>query len=603
MKEQAGAGPNHVVFIEAESFEALGGWVVDQQYMDRMGSPFLLAHGLGEPVADATTRVCFPASGRYHVWVRTRDWVAPWGAPGSPGRFELWVDGSPLETVFGTAGVDWHWQDGGVVDLSNPSVTLALHDLTGFEGRCDAIAFCSDLGFKPPNDGAGLAAFRRKMLGLADMPTEGGQYDLVVAGAGIAGLCAALSAARRGLRVVLIHDRPVLGGNNSSEVRVWIGGDTSAAPYPRIGDVMRELDPAVKGGRPHTAESYGDAKKLELVSAEPNIALMLSHRVVKTQSDGGRLAAVVAQDILSGRRTRVAADLFADCTGDATLGFFAGADWQMTVPGRLGRSNLWRVTETAAHVAFPRCPWAIDLSEKPFPGREEDPEHPGRGGLNALGRWFWESGFEHDPFEKGEYIRDANFRAMYGAWDCLKNVLGKYPKHKLEWAAYVSGMRESRRLLGDVLLTREDVVEGKACPDACVPTAWSLDLHYPNELFMKGFEGDAFISRAEFEKYPRPYWVPYRCLYSRNIPNLFMAGRNISVTHEALGTVRVQGTTGMMGEIVGMAAAVCAAHNTEPRGVYERHLDALKELMRQGAGKNQPVAAAEVGSRKSEIGS
>jgi len=176
---------------------------------------------------------------------------------------------------------------------------------------------------------------------------------------------------------------------------------------------------------------------------------------------------------------------------------------------------------------------------------------------------------------------------MFGAWDCLKNVEERYPNHKLSWAAYVSGPRESRRLLGDVVLTVEDISGARAFDDACVPTSWPIDVHRPDERYSRGFEGDAFIARADMPGYDVPYWVPYRCLYSRNVENLFAAGRDISVTHEALGAVRVMRTCGMMGEVVGMAASICRKHDTTPRGVYRDHLEELKELMRLGVGKRE----------------
>ncbi len=127
------------VLVEAEGFEKLGGWMIDQQFMDQMGSPMLLAHGMGVPVEDAATSVALPAAGEYRVWVRTRDWVAPWKGPGAPGRFQLLIDGKPLESTFGTEGARWHWQDGGKIAVAGKTVTVALHDLTGFDGRCDAI--------------------------------------------------------------------------------------------------------------------------------------------------------------------------------------------------------------------------------------------------------------------------------------------------------------------------------------------------------------------------------------------------------------------------------------------------------------------------------
>ena len=252
-----------VVLLEAEQFANLGGWLVDQQFMDQMGSPYLLAHGLGEPVRDAETTAQFPAAGKYRVWVRTRDWVASWKAPGAPGRFKVLVNGKPISATFGTEGAAWHWQDGGTVKVSREA-KVALHDLTGFEGRCDAVLFSRDLNFTPPNDLLALAALRRQALGLPEAPEDGGSYDLVVVGGGIAGTSAALSAARLGLRVALLQDRPVLGGNNSSEVRVWLNGGINLPPYPRMGDIVAELEPRQ---RPHPgplplADSEDDQRRL-----------------------------------------------------------------------------------------------------------------------------------------------------------------------------------------------------------------------------------------------------------------------------------------------------------------------------------------------------
>ncbi len=185
---------NEFVFLEAEQFEKFGGWNLDQQSMDKMGSPYLLAHGLGIPVEDAETEVEFPSAGTYRVWVRTKDWVAYWKAPGTPGKFQLLINGKPLKETFGTKGADWHWHDGGTVKVSGKQ-KISLHDLTGFEGRCEAILFCKDTNFKPVHDIAALTKFRRKLLGLPDHPDDGGSFDLIVVGGGLAGTCAAISAA------------------------------------------------------------------------------------------------------------------------------------------------------------------------------------------------------------------------------------------------------------------------------------------------------------------------------------------------------------------------------------------------------------------------
>ncbi|MBL9127010.1 MAG: FAD-dependent oxidoreductase, partial [Verrucomicrobiales bacterium] len=609
------------VFLEAEQFADPGGWDLDQQSMHVMGSPYLLAHGLGVPVRDAITTVRFPSAGTYRVWVRTRDWVAPWNAPGSPGRFRVLVDGKPLSETFGTRGSEWHWQDGGTVEVGREAV-IGLRDLTGFEGRCDALFFAKDTAFVPPNENTELARFRRAASGLAEEPEDGGDFDLVVVGGGIAGTSAALSAARNGLRVALVQDRPVLGGNGSSEVRVWPEGHTRQKPYPHIGEIVEELVPAKHpgAGNAKRGDVYEDGRKLDLVRAEPRIALLLEQRVYAVSTRGGSIVSVDAQHVRTARRVRLRARLFADCTGDATVGVLAGADYETSQDGQMGASNLWNlmdkadpaqvllceckdkdalavsVSEGSVAAPFPRCPWAVDLTDKPFPGRKNFKGQWADTPLANLGGWFWESGFRMNMIDDIERIRDLNFRAMYGAWDTLKNVDGLYPNHRLGWAAYIAGKRESRRLLGDVILAGDDFRKGRIWPDGAFPCSWHIDLHTPHPSFDKGHTGNEFISQAttgEGFKYTGPYWAPYRALYSRNVANLFMAGRNISVDREGLGPVRVMRTCGMMGEIVGKAAWIAVRHATSPRGVYEKHLPLLLELMsRPGAMRRDTLDGA-----------
>jgi hypothetical protein len=291
---------------------------------------------------------------------------------------------------------------------------------------------------------------------------------------------------------------------------------------------------------------------------------------------------------------RITGRWFADCTGDGVIGFLGGADYEVTREQHMGASNLWRAEASEEDAPFPRCPWAVDLSEKPFPGRAAAAKNPDQW-HNDLGNWMWESGFDRDPIAETEWMRDLNLRAMYGAWDSLKNVDKLYPKHKLAWAAYVAGKRESRRLMGDVVLTADDFRTNKVFTDASFPCSWHIDLHWPHPDYQKGHEGAEFIStytRGKDYTYKTPYWAPYRCLYSRNIGNLFMAGRDISVTHEALGAVRVMRTCGTMGEVVGMAASLCKQHECTPRDVYESHLDELKGLLIRGTGREAQAAGA-----------
>jgi hypothetical protein len=252
-------------------------------------------------VVDAVTQVEFPAAGIYRVWVRTRDWTGPWKtektpfntrAAGSPGIFQVLVNGQTLEPLFGESGDEWHWDDGGFIEVNDLHASLVLHDLTGFEGRCDAVLFSRELDFLPPDGGEALHALRREWLGFPDLPPLTRPFDLVVAGGGIAGTCAALSAARSGLQVALIQDRSVLGGNNSSEVRVWLGGRTNQEPYVRIGDVAAQLEPAQAAhyGEQNTAEIYEDDRRTALVQVEANLKLYLGWRVVAAQVEGGTSA-------------------------------------------------------------------------------------------------------------------------------------------------------------------------------------------------------------------------------------------------------------------------------------------------------------------------
>lgn len=578
---------DNVVFVEAENFQNTGGWKSDQQFMEQMGSTFLLAHGLGEPVADAETLVNFPQKGKYKVWVRTRDWVATWNSPGTPGRFQIIVNNKPVETVFGIEGKEWQWQEGSVIDIDKKSCTVKIHDLTGFEGRCDAILFSADIGYKP-NDKA-PASWRRKLLRVSDTPVLKGEFDLVVVGGGIAGMTTAISAGRLGLTVALVHNRSVWGGNASPESRVGFAGKCCLAPYPNLGLITQELSWGYgkKGAwRVNTPEEANVNQRKALEDAGVTV-FMNSNANGVLQDGDGNITDIIAQNINTSELIQVKGKWFADCTGDGTIGYLAGADYDQSIE-HMGQTNLWNIEDTGKPTSFPRCEWALDLTSKPFPGRKGEFESPNDRYASLWG-WFWESGYSLDPFKESERSRDNNFRAMYGAWDCLKNVDKVYPNHKIKSSTYIQGKRESRRLLGDIILNTIDLKTNKKYDDGFVPVSWSIDVHVANPIFFdnmakekEGFTRDPFIAHSpmwEDTHYKTPYLMPYRCLYSKNISNLFMAGRDVSVTHEALGAVRVQPQTGMMGELVGMAASLCKKYGINPREVYKMHLAELKKLV------------------------
>ncbi|MCL2096531.1 MAG: FAD-dependent oxidoreductase [Oscillospiraceae bacterium] len=576
------------VFVGAGAFENYGGWVLDTQFVLNMGSEYLLAHGLGVPVADAVTTVNFSESGKYRLWVFTKDWNARWKQNMSPGIFKVSVGEIESGATFGTHSAEWNWQDGGIIEIEPGEVKIALRDLTGFEGRCAGILLTKNIDFIPPDNIKETLEMRRALTG-TEAAVNLGRYDFVVAGGGISGMSAAVAAARNGLKTALVHDRFIFAGNNSSEVRVWLAGETNFEPFPKLGNITREFEQEKKAhyGPSNIAELYEDEKKAAILENEPNLDLFTGYFLTgavtetKTEQNGVGIKSALVYNVKTGEYGEIYADMFADCTGDGTLGYFAGAHYEVTTNGHMGMTNVWHIEETDGEQKFPECPWAIDLSGVDFPGRNKVKNVYGRQGADALGGWYWESGMEHPPIETAEYARDTNFRAMYGAVDCIKNHDGDYKNYYLKFAAYIGGKRESRRLLGDIVLSKSDVFAETKFTDGIVPTTWNFDVHYPDRKFYAAFhEGDAFLTKDYHEQFPKPFFVPYRCLYSRNISNLFMAGRDVSVTHDALGSVRVMRTGGMMGEVVGTAAALCVRNGVKSRDIYEKRLGELLDRFR-----------------------
>ena len=577
------------IWIEAEAFGNKGGWVVDQQFMDRVGSSYLLAHGLGTPVADASTAIQVPLTARYNVWVRTFNWTSPFFGGEGPGRFRVKIGGRTLEHVCGACGSSWQWQLAGEATLRAGETSLALVDMTGFDGRCDALYLTTDDHAAPPDGGAELAAFRRRVSGSSEAVVCSGQYDLVVVGGGIAGMCAAVSAARLGCRVALVNDRPVLGGNNSAEVRVHLGGHIELAPNEGLGRMIREFGHTRKGNA-QPAENYEDERKQAFIDAESNIDLYAPWHAVSVVMESSRIVSVRIRHIESGSEYDLSGALFADCTGDGTIGYLAGADYLIGREARdqygeslapetadnqmMGASVQWYSVDKGHETSFPEFNYGMAFND-------ETCERV------TMGEWTWETGMGFDPIADAERIRDYGLLVVYANWSYLKNQLADpaYRNRSLEWVAYIAGKRESRRLLGDYVLKQEDIDKSVQHEDASFTASWSIDLHFPDPENERNFPGNAFKART-VHRYIYPCAVPYRCLYSRNVDNLFMAGRNISVTHVALGTVRVMRTTGMMGEVVGMAASLCRRHGTDPRGVYRYHLTELRELMQRGIGRD-----------------
>ena len=525
------------LFLEAESFEKKGGWSIDQQFMDLMGSSYLIAHGLGTPVDDATTTANFPQTGTYYIYVRTYNWTSPWYTGDGPGKFTLTIDGQSVKTELGTTGNSWMWQEAGKINIKNTQVKIGLRDLSGFDGRCDAIYFTTNKDILLPVSDKALQEFRNNALKIPSKPQSAGSFDFVVIGGGIAGISAAVSAARLGCKVALVNDRPILGGNNSSEVRVHLGGRIEVGPYKALGSLQKEFGHS-RGGNAQPAEFYEDSKKEEIVKKEKNITFFPNYRAISVKMDGKKIKSITAKHIENSQEIELSAPIFSDCTGDGTIGYLAGADYLMGREGRdefgediapakadkmtMGASVQWYSKKEEKTSKFPHFHYGINFND-------ENCEKV------TMGEWTWETGMNKDQIKDFERIRDYGLLVVYSNWSYLKNDLkdnSEYKKRKLDWVAYIAGKRESRRLLGDYILKQDDIEKNVFHEDGSATTTWSIDLHFPDPKNSKHFLGNEFKAETKhINIYPYP--IPYRCLYSRNIDNLFMAGRNISVTHVA----------------------------------------------------------------------
>ena len=599
------------ILLEAEGFSSLGGWVVDPGAIYEMGSPYVMAHGMGVPVADAVTTVDVEG-GDYTVYVRTRDWSAPWkqfknGRPA--GRFELLVNGEALPTVLGTNGADWAWQEAGKVTLPTGKVTLALHDLTGFNGRCDAICLSAS-GICPPGEAEALESWRREVTGSTIVEDER-EYDLIVCGGGMAGTCTALAAYRKNLNVALIHNRPVLGGCNSSEIRVGLGGMVECPPYERLGRLVTEIGPVFGSGATYEGDYYEDGRKLraflppilmdpdthnEVFVTAPPANVVLNESVIMVERDPAdpqRIASVITKNVLTGVETRRRAKLFSDCTGDAYVARAMGCEYMYGREERsrwnedmapvtadnlvMGMSVQWYTEDGEANEPFPDVDFGINLDENTCIKTDH-------------GDWEWETGFRRDMMNENEYIRDYALMVIFANWSFLKHHASnkeEYAGKRLAWISPVGGKRESCRIVGDYIVTQHDAEHGFCPADATAASCWDLDQHLPEPNNAKAF-AEPFRSCAYHRGTILPFYIPYRSLYARDAKNLFLGGRIFSISHAAFTSARVMRTLGAMGEAVGLAAVVCRRHDCDPRAVYTDYLSELQAELKKGVAVPQP---------------
>lgn len=602
------AGP--VIWLEAEHFRHYGGWTLDSQFIDSMGSSYLLAIGLGTPVPDAVTTITPPSPGRYRLWVRTKDWVPEH----HPGRFEILVGGQAVEHEFGQSGRSgWLWEDGGWVDLSRPT-EVRLRDGTGYYGRCDVMVFVADPHWCPPQEKQAIAKLRTHYGGLHAQVEDKGPYDVVVVGGGLAGCMAAVSAARLGCRTVLIQNRPVLGGNASVEILVppvgiWPhSGLDSLCPRETglIGEIRTEGNQ-----RSDEAKVYS-ARLLRLVQAEPNLDLFVNTHAIGVEMESAgdfgspgsgpqssrRIAAVEGVNVRTGDRFRFIGQVFIDCTGDASIGAAAGAEFrhgkeprsmygeslapEEASPHTMGNSLKYVTQSMETTQRFDTPPWA-------YPFRKPEDIPPGRYprvGANLEWQWVLELGGTRNTIDDAEEIRDDLLRLIYGLWGYVKNysptLKEKAAQHKLIWVGHVAGKRESRRLIGDYVLTQNDISQQTLFADRIAFSGWGVDDHHSEGFFYPKWPASAMPDHMF--AHGLIHAVPFRCLYSRNVENLMMAGRNISASHVAMASTRVMLTCAVIGQAAGTGAALSVQHQCSPRQVGQKHLEQLQQqLLKDGA--------------------
>lgn len=424
-------------------------------------------------------------------------------------------------------------------------------------------------------------------------PSEHLHADLLVAGGGLAGLCAALAAARDGLQVVLIQDRPVLGGNASSEVRLWANGATShmgnnnrwAREGGIMGEILEENLWRNKEGNP----VMFDLVLLDMAKSQPGLTLLLNTTIYELEKNQQTLTQVSAFNAINETFYTVSADQFCDATGDGVLGFLAGAEYregaeevdelgEKMAPGdnfghKLGHSIYFYTKQTAGPVNFVPPSFALnDITAIPRYKRLTST-------LNGCDLWWLEWGGRLDTVHQSEEIKWELWKIVWGVWDYIKNS-GEFPEATnmtIEWVGVIPGKRESRRFMGDHLLCQQDIVEQRDHYDAVAYGGWSIDLHPADGVYSTHDGCRQFHSKGT-------YTIPWRSLYSRSLDNLLLTGRLISASHVAFGSARVMCTCGLLGEVVGRAAALCKAHDLSPAELALRDNIGLLQQRLQASG-------------------
>ena len=415
------------------------------------------------------------------------------------------------------------------------------------------------------------------------------QCDLCVIGGGLSGMAAAISAAREGLKVVLMHERPVLGGNASSEIRMWVSN--AHGKDNRETGIIEEISLESLYRNPNKNFAIWDTVLYDFVIREKNITLLLNCTCMDAETDEGdfaygrnrKILSVTGYQMTTQKFFKVSAMFYSDCSGDSILAPLCGAEYrlgreagkefgediELDAPDKMtmGMSCLIQGRETHQEVRFTPPSWSAKLSAENFEKREIKLHD------DALNFWYLELGGNRDSIGDTEEIRDELVPLAVGTWDYIKNS-GDFDSGKwdLDFLGFLPGKRESRRMCGEYMITQRDISDGKVFDDEIAFGGWPIDDHYPGGFYHKG------VPNTDI-KTPAPYSIPYRALYSKNIENLFFAGRNISMTHLAMSSIRIMATCSLLGQAVGKAASIAVKEKSVPHEIYLFHIERLQELL------------------------
>lgn len=414
------------------------------------------------------------------------------------------------------------------------------------------------------------------------------RVDVCVIGGGLAGTFAAIAAARHGAKVVLMQDRPVLGGNASSEIRMWVSGAGSRVRNLQETGIMEEVLLENMYRNPMRNFSIWDSILYEKVKAERNIELLLNCACCFAEKEGSKIRNVTGFQLTTYTWQKVEADLFIDCSGDSILAELADAEYMVGREAKETFGEKWGLEKAdkktmgmslmiQAHETDHKCEFIPPEWAYKFTTDEEMKFKPHECLKNIETNFYWiELGGEADSIHDTEEVRDELLKIAYGVWDHMKN----YGDHgaenwELDFIGFLPGKRESRRYVGDYILTQQDVETGKQFADEVAYGGWQIDNHLPGGFFMNGADGN----HLQKKRLTEPYGIPLCSLYSKNVENLMFAGRNISASHLAFATTRVMGTCGVMGQAVGTAAALAVKYGMSIRQLAAEKIEELQDTL------------------------